>query len=232
MPKAIKKRTKKKDVVTETEVKDRLVEIKDKLREKQRTVVAYSIFAGIIIIVIAGLFYYRYSSGQKSRMTENEAYSYFYGEHLKQPMTTPERMQKALDLFKQAYDYRKSGRLLLYIADSYYEMGKYDEALSSVDRAIKNYSSDKDLLPLAYKMMANIQLKKGNKDEALKTLDRLYTSPGTIYKDYALMESGRILESEGKQSEADAKYKELTDKFKDSPFYAEAKAKLEVKKEG
>ncbi len=232
MPKAIKKRAKKKDVGAETEVKDRLVEIKGRLREKQKTVVTYSVFAGIAIIVIAGLLYYRYSSGEKSRMTENEAYSFYYGEHLKQPMTEPERMQKALDLFKQAYDYKKSGRLLLYIADSYYQLGKYDEALSSVDRLIKNYSSDKDLIPLAYKMAANIQLKKGNKDEALKALDKLYKSPGVIYKDYALMESGRILESEGKKDEADARYKELIDKFKDSPFYQEAKAKLEVKKEG
>jgi predicted negative regulator of RcsB-dependent stress response len=232
MPKAIKKRTKKKEVGAEIEVKDRLVEIKGKLREKQKTVVTYSVFAGIVVIILAGLLYYRYSSGEKSRTTENEAYAYYYGERMKQPMTKPERMQKALDLFKQAYDYRKSGRLLLYIADTYYEMGKYDEALSSVDRAIKNYSSDKDLLPLAYKMTANIQLKKGNKDEALKALDELYKSPGNIYKDYALMESGRIFESEGKKDAADAKYKELTDKFKESPFYGEARAKLEVKKEG
>jgi predicted negative regulator of RcsB-dependent stress response len=232
MPKAIKKRTKKKEVGAETEVKDRLVEIKGRFREKQKTVMIYSVIAGIVIIVIAGLLYYRYSAGEKSRMTENEAYSYYYGEHMKQPITTPERMKKALDLFKQAYDYRKSGRLLLYIADSYYELGKYDDALSSVNSLIRNYSSDKDLLPLAYKMTANIQFKKGNKDEALKALDKLYKSPGTIYKDYALMESGRILESEGKKDEADAKYRELTDKFKDSPFYEEARAKLEVKKEG
>ncbi len=232
MPKAIKKRTRKKEVGTDIEVQDKLAEIKGRLREKQKTVTTYSVIAGIVIIVLAGLLYYRYSSGEKSRTTENEAYNYYYGEHMKQPMTGPERLQKALDLFKKAYDYRKSGRLLLYIANSYYELGKYDDALSSVDSLVRNYSSDKDLLPLAYKMMANVQLKKGNKDEALKALNKLYTSTGDIYKDYALMESARILEGEGKKDEAAAKYRELTEKFKDSPFFGEAKAKLEVKTEG
>jgi hypothetical protein len=73
-------------------------------------------------------------------------------------------------------------------------------------------------------------MKKGNKAEALKALDALYKSGGTIYKDLALVESARILENEGKKDEALAKYKELADKFKDSPFLAEAQAKIAEKK--
>jgi predicted negative regulator of RcsB-dependent stress response len=232
MPRPIKKRVKKKEVETETEVKDKLSELKSQLREKQKAVMAYSITAGAIIVVLAGILYYRYSSGEKSRLAENEAYNYYYGEHLRQPMARQEQVQKALDLFKKAYDYRKSPRLLLYIANSYYELGKYDDALASLNDFVKKDSSDQDLLPLAYKMMADTQLQKGNKEGALKTLNTLYTSPGKIYKDFALMASARILESEGKTSEAAAKYKELTEKFKNSPFYETAKAKLEAKKEG
>ncbi len=232
MPRPIKKRVKKKEVQTEIEVKDKLTELRDRLREKQRTVMAYSIAAGVIIIVLAGFLYYRYSSGENSRLAENEAYNYYYGEHLKQPMAKQEQMQKALDLFKKAYDYRNSARLLLYIANSYYELGKYDDALASINDFVKKYSSDQDLLPLAYKMTANIQLQKGNKEEAVKALDTLYKSPGTIYKDFALMESARILESEGKTGDAAAKYRELTEKFKDSPYYQQAESKLQPKKEG
>jgi predicted negative regulator of RcsB-dependent stress response len=232
MPRPIKKRVKKKEIQTEVEVKDKLSELKSQLREKQKAVLAYSVAAGVIIVVLAGALYYRYSSGEKSRLAENEAYNYYYGEHLKKPMARQEQLQKALDLFKKAYDDRKSPRLLLYIANSYFELGKYDDALASLNDFIKKDSQDQDLLPLAYKMMADVQLQKGNKEGALKTLNTLYTSPGNIYKDFALVESARILESEGKTSEAAAKYRELTDKFKDSPFYEAAKAKLEVKKEG
>jgi predicted negative regulator of RcsB-dependent stress response len=232
MPRPIKKRVKKKEVQTEVEVKDKLSELKSQFREKQKAVMAYSIASGVIIVLLAGILYYRYWSGEKSRLAENEAYNYYYGEHLKTPIARQEQLQKALDLFKKAYDDRKSPRVLLYIANSYFELGKYDDALASLNDFIKKDFHDQNLLPLAYKMMANVQLQKGNKEGALKTLNTLYTSPGNIYKDFALMESGRILESEGKAGEAAAKYRELTDKFKNSPFYEEAKAKLEVKKEG
>ena len=79
--------------------------------------------------------------------------------------------------------------------------------------------------------MAAIQLIKGDKEAALKTLDTLYKS-GTILQDYALVEAGRILEKDGKKEEAAAKYKELTEKFPGSPFVEEAKTKLGEKKEG
>jgi outer membrane protein assembly factor BamD (BamD/ComL family) len=46
------------------------------------------------------------------------------------------------------------------------------------------------------------------------------------------MESARLLEKEGKIEEAKKKYKELTEKFPNSPFTDEAKAKLSEKKEG
>jgi predicted negative regulator of RcsB-dependent stress response len=87
---------------------------------------------------------------------------------------------------------------------------------------------------MAYRQLASVQLKMGNKPEALKTLDTLYRTDGEIFKDLALIESARILEGDGKKDEATAKYKELTEKYKSSPFADEAKAKLGVteKKEG
>jgi predicted negative regulator of RcsB-dependent stress response len=231
MPRPIKKRVQKKEVQTETEVTDKLAELKGRLMEKQKAVMAYSIAAGVIILVLVGILYYRYSSGDRARIAENEGYNYYYGEHLKEQMPRQAQVQKAMDLFKKAYDNRKSPRLLLYIANSYYELGKYDDALTTLNDFVKKDAQDYELLPLAYKMMANIQLQKGDKEGALKTLNTLYTSPGGIYKDYALVESARILESEGKTAEAQAKYKELADKFKDSPYYEGVKAKLEAKKE-
>lgn len=230
MPRVIKKKTKKKNVGVETEVADRLSGIKDRLKEKQKTVLSYSAGAAAVIIVVAGVIFYQYSEGEKARKLENDAYGVYYNEYQKQPISTPERYQKALDLFQQAYNKKKSARLLLYIASADAELGKYDDALKGLDRLTKDYASDKDVLPLAYQKMADIQLKKGNKAEALKALDALYKSNGTIYKDLALVESARILESEGKKDEALSKYKELTDKFKDSPFIAEAAAKLAEKK--
>jgi predicted negative regulator of RcsB-dependent stress response len=225
MPKAIKKRVKKKNIDATADVADRLSDIKDKLREKQKTFLTYVIAAVVIVFAVAGTSLYRYSTGEKARGIEYEGYKMYYGEYAKIPLSGQERYQKALDLFKQAYGVRKSARALFYIANCYYELGRYDEALTTLSDFIKEYPEDKDLLPLAYEKLATAQLKKGNKQEALKTLDTLYRLPGSVYKDTALFESAGILESEGRKEEALAKYSEIVAKYKDSPFYEEAKAK-------
>ena len=230
MPRVIKKKAKKKNVGVETEVVDRLSDIKDQLKEKQKTVLTYGVVIAVAIVAVAGFFFYQYSEGEKARQLEYEAYKVYYNEFQKQPVSPQARYQQALDLFQQAYNKKKSARLLLYIASANAELGKYDEALKGLDQLVKNYSADKDVLPLAYQKMADIQIKKGNKSEALKALDALYKSNSSIYKDLALIESARLLESDGKQEEALAKYKELADKFKDSPFLGEAQAKIAEKK--
>ena len=79
-------------------------------------------------------------------------------------------------------------------------------------------------------MMAMIYIKKGDTNEAMKTLDTLINLSGDIYKDFALMEYGRLLEKEGKTDEADKKYQELITRFPNSPFAGEAKAKIAAEK--
>jgi predicted negative regulator of RcsB-dependent stress response len=228
MPKAIKKKAKKKSL-TEPDVQEKLLDMKAIFEEKQKKIALYGVALLAVILVVGGIFIYKYRSDEKARQLEYKGYKAFYNEYSKQSEPDQQRFQKALDFFKEAYEARKTPRVLLYIANSYYGLGKYDQALSTLDDFVKTYSDNGDLVPLAYKEMADIQLRKGNREDALKTLDKLYNSPGGIFRDYALMESGRILESEGKKQEAMVKYREITDQFKSSPFYKEAKAKLEEK---
>jgi len=231
MPRAIKKKASKKNIQTETEIRDALGNIKDTLKKRQKTVLIYSLIGLSAVLVFAVILFYQYTEGQKSRQLETSAYNTYYNLGQQKNMSKEEQYQKALDLFKQAYSKRKSPRVLLFIASSYVELGKYDDALKTLTDFTKKYSNARSLLPLAYKEMAAVQLLKGDKEAALKTLDTLYKS-GTILQDYALVEAGRILEKDGKKEEAAAKYKELTEKFPGSPFLEEAKTKLGEKKEG
>jgi predicted negative regulator of RcsB-dependent stress response len=233
MPKAIKKKAvKQKNVGSEIEATERLYDIKNRLMDKQKKLVTYGLGAAAVFILGAGIMIYQNIEKESSRKLEYDAYKVYYNQYQKKPLTPQEQFQKSLDLFKQAYAKKKSARVLLYIANSNYELGRLDDAIANLNEFTKTYASEKELLPLAYHKMAGIQLKKGNQAEALKALDTLSKSSGYIYKDYALVETARILESQGKKEEAAAKYKELTDKFKESPFLEEAKSKLGEKKAG
>ena len=232
MPKAIKRKKKHKDIAVETEVQDRISDIKELMKRKQKAVIMYGSVAAIGVAVVVGLLFYKYTSDEKAHQLEYEAYKVYHGEYQKNPLSKQEQFSKASDLFNQAYSKSKSPRLLLYIASCYSEAENYPDALKTLDIFFNKHSSEKNLLPLAYKQAASLHLKMGNKAEALKALDTLYKLQGDIFKDLALIETARILEGDGKKDEATAKYKELTEKFKDSPFIDEATAKLGEKKEG
>jgi predicted negative regulator of RcsB-dependent stress response len=231
MPKAIKKKTKKGDVGSEAEIKDVLEDIKDKLQKKQKTVLIYGLIGLSAVFVLAVILFSQYSADKKSRQLENRAYNIYYNVNQGQSVSKQEQYRQALDLFQQAYKKQKSPRVLLYIASSQAELEQYDEALKTLNTLIKKHANARDLVPLAYKKIAAIQLIKGDKDAALNTLDTLEKG-GALLQDYALIEAGRILEKDGKTAEAEAKYRQLTEKFPGSPYAEEAKAKLGTKEEG
>ena len=231
MPRPIKKKASKKDAGAEVELTSVIENMKDTLKKKQKAVLTYSLIAISAVLVLAVIIFYQHTADQKSRELESRAYNVYYNLYQKKSMSKQEQYQQALDLFQQAYNKQKSPRVLLYVASCYFELEKYDDALKTLNTFTKKHANAKDLLPLVYQKIAAIQLIKGDKEAALKTLDTIYKSGG-IYQDYALIESGRILEQEGKKEEATAKYKELTLKFPESPFVGEAKTKLGEKKEG
>jgi len=233
MPKAIKKRASKKIGTTESDVKDRLAGLKDSLKDKKKTVLRYGAIVLIVLLVIPGFLFYDYAAKKKARTLAYEAYKTYQNISQTQPLSKEDRYKKALDLFKTSYDTRKSPYVLMYIAGCFYELGNYDEAIKTLKDFIQRYSTEEDLLPLAYEKLSMAYERKGDSTEAMKTLETLYNLKGTsIYKDLALMESARLLEREGKRDEAMKKYKELAEKFPNSPFSDEAKAKLGEKKEG
>jgi predicted negative regulator of RcsB-dependent stress response len=231
MPRAIKKKARKKGVGSEGEIQDVFTDIKDKLQKKQKTILVYSLIGLSAILVLGIILFSQYSADQKSRELEKRAYNIYYNLNQNKSLSKQEQYQQALDLFLQAYSKQKSPRVLLYIASSYFELERYDDALKTLNDFTKKHANAKALLPITYQKIAAIQLIKGDKEAALKTLDTLYKS-ATIYQDYALIETGRLLEKDDKKTEAAAKYKELIEKFPGSPFVEEAKAKLGEKKEG
>jgi predicted negative regulator of RcsB-dependent stress response len=231
MPRPIKKKARKKEIGSEVEIQGVLTNLKDTLKKKQRTVLIYSLIGLSAIVVLAVILFSQYTADQKARQLETSAYNTYYNLYPKKNISKQEQYQQALELFQRSYSTQKSPRVLLYVASCYYELEKYDDALKTLNDFTKRHANAKDLLPIALQKIAAIQLIKGDKDAALKTLDALYKS-GPLYQDYALIESGRLLEKEGKKAEATAKFKELAEKFPGSPFFDEAKTKLGDKKEG
>lgn len=225
MPKIIKKRIVKKAHTEEEELKETVEDIREKLKERQRTLVyAIGIFFIAVISIVAFIVYQKTSS-TKALELEFEAYKLFHGDDQTSFIAPSERYQKALDLFKKSYETKKKPATLLYMANSNYEIGNYDEAIKNLNTLVNKFSEPK-IVSLSYYKMAMAYLKKGDTDNALASLNAILSIKNGTLQDIALLEAGKILELTGKSEEAKSKYRELMDKFPKSELLNEAKMRL------
>lgn len=229
MPKSIKRKVVKK-TSSGTEVTGVISKLKESAAKRKKAMLAavgaVLIFAG----AISGFFIYNSAMKTKAQKLEYEGYKMYYGLYQPQALAGEEQYKKALEFFKKAYATKKSPVSLFYIANCYYETGRYEEALNTLRQLNREFPDDERFVPLSYYKMAMASLKKRNNDEALKSLDILYRYKTGAYKDLSLLESARILEAQGKADEAQKKYEELTKNFPQSPFAEEAQIKVGEKK--
>jgi len=221
MPKAIKKRAEKK-AHKEEDLRETVTDIKERLKQRQRTLV-YAL-AGFLVAAISTVVVtvHLKTSKAKASELEFEGYKLYYSDEQTLGMTSFERRQKALEMFKKSYAAKKTPYVLFYIANCYYELGNYDEAVKTLNELNSEFS-DARINSLAYYKIAMAYLKKGETDNALNALKSLYSIKGATLGDMALLEWGKILESQGKKEEAQEKYKELINKFPKSALLEEAK---------
>lgn len=232
MPKVIKKKVIKQVKNDEQEIRNILHSSKDFVAEKKKVLVPIAAAAAIIVIVAAGFLIYRSNMNKKAEALEYEAYKIYYTAHQKLPLQlrTTEQYQKALELFRKAYDTKKSAISLYYIANCYYDIGKYDDTLATLKELNERFPDDERFVPLAYYKMAAASLKKADKATALKYLQIIYSYKTSSFKDLSIIESAKILDSLGKKDEADKKYEEMAKSFPNSPFAGELLARQQGEK--
>ncbi|MBF0591404.1 MAG: tetratricopeptide repeat protein [Nitrospirae bacterium] len=221
MPRQIKKKIAKK-----LEPENELIGVVERFKEfydthKREMLIAEVVIASIIILSITVWGYVAFS--RKAALSEQFAgYTTYHNLYQKgDPKNEPkkeQRYQKALEDFQKAYEKGKSPVTLFYIASTYYEMGKKDEAEKTLLELNKQYANDQDILPLSlYKLF---ELYKGSEklDKAVETLNQLERLHTPIYKDVVLYQMAEILKKQGKEDEGKKKMEELEKNYPQSPY--------------
>ncbi len=232
MPKPIKKRVQKRNI-GEREVISLYEKFVDYYFENKKTVYLGAALAVLFIAIVTGLIFYNKKLTEQAATLQYEGYKLYHNLYQEDGKKADEAvLKKALEKFREAYDKKKSPITLLYIANTQFALGQDEEALKTLNKFIKKYSGNKDLLPLAYYKIAAIQMKEGRKEEALKTLDTLYNLKASPFlKDIALHDSASILEKMGRKEEALKKYELLAKEYPQSPYYQLAVSKVEKEAE-
>ncbi len=223
MPKLIKKRLDKEE--QEGDLRETIGDIRERMKERQRTLI-YGLVAFVVAIsIIVSFVVYKRVTAAKALDFEAKGYAFFYGAPDNSSLPPAERYKKALEMFRLSYEAKKNPVVLLYVANCLYEMGNYDEAISTLKKLNAEFS-DLNVVPLSYFKLAMAYEKKNDLPNALEALKSVYSIKNAPLQDLALLESGKIFEAQGKADDAKNAYRELIKRFPRSPLVDEAKARL------
>lgn len=228
MPKIIKRRFE--DDERDEDLKETIGDIRERIKVKQKTLVYAMIGFLVVAALVIGVVVNSRVTTSRAAELAAEGYTVFHGDYAASPVPPAERYKKALALFRESYDKKKSAPVLLYIAYSQYELGNYDDAIKSLKELIDTFT-DPQVVPLAYLKTASAHMKKNDAEKALAALKDLASIKSSPLQDVALLEIGKILESQGKSDEAKNAYRDLVTKFPKSALVNEAKARLGEKQE-
>jgi tetratricopeptide (TPR) repeat protein len=224
MPKPIKKKLARPAPVDE-DFDSVISKIGDAVEKRQRQLVAAAVAFLLVVAVSVGLYVYKASVRSEAQRLEYEGYKHYFGLYEQTPAPEAERLNRALESFQKAYEKRESPYSLLYVANCYFALGKYDDAVSTLWELNRKFPDDERFVPLAYYKMAMVQMKAGKNEDALKSLEVLYGYRTESYRDLALVEAARLLEDMGRTEEASEKYGLITRNYPGSFFFDEASAK-------
>jgi len=118
-------------------------------------------------------------------------------------------------------------KALYYKGMSLANLGRYDEAIDTLDRLVRDYPRD-FLAPMARYEMARVREEEGKPREALTYFQALAVDPGgTLAPEEGILGIARCHEALGDTEEALRTYQRILVEFPDSPYLPDARAKID-----
>lgn len=148
-----------------------------------------------------------------------------------------ENLKKAIGLYRQVIEQHPRAPVapmaLYHLGNALVQANDLAGAVEAYQRYIAAYGSNKVLLGLVYQRLGFVHLLNGDREQAVKAFSAILEVPGSLNKDQAIFELGKLEESQSRPEGALARYQDLTKSYPNSPFASEAAVRikaLEVKK--
>jgi len=198
----------------------------DAIKGRQRQVIIISAAIVAIAVIVIVLKLYNSSQNNKAHELEMKADSIYYSVNPDNPLLQTEKWKQALELYKQSVDVKATPTALFLTGNCYYNLGDYENAIKQYNTFAGKFGNDNIILPLVYQKLVSAYYKTGKNDTAADTLSKLSKIRNGAFRDTALSMEASHYEETGDSAKAQEKYKELVSEFPNSPWSAEAAAKV------
>jgi len=240
---AYKIRIQKKKEMAPAQIASRSEEILGRILDNPKL-----IWGGIALaILIGGSVYFKQFSDKQADeaawLMESEASTLFHDppplpepveegeEEVAEELLDPEeRLKKASALYEEIiekYPANDVAAIALFESGNiFYKLQEYGKAEERLKSFIEKYPRQSGLVAIAHLKLAYLYQVRGDDDAALNHFRTVYELPDSPSRDQAGFELARALEAGEKNDEANAIYTDISEGILESPWGAEAKARL------
>ncbi|MGQ0812558.1 MAG: tetratricopeptide repeat protein [Nitrospiraceae bacterium] len=208
------------------------------LQEHRRTVVTGAVVLFVAAAAVGGVIWFDRQTAQSALELDHEATRHYLTRPSDQPEKADSNLKQALALYRQIVDQYPRTSIaplaLYHLGNGLVQANDIAGAIEAYKRFVLLYSSNPTLLGLVHQRLGYAYLLRGEPDQAAKAFTAALQLPGSLNKDHALFELGKLEEGQSRPEGALAHYQELIRTHPNSPFASEAAVRvkvLEVKKD-
>ncbi len=200
----------------------------------------------LALLIGGGVYFKQFSDQQADEaawLIESEASKLFHDppplpepveegeEEIAEELLAPEgRFKKASELYDEIIEKYPANNVaaiaLFESGNAFYKLKDYDKAEERLKSFIEKYPRQEGLVAISHLKLAYLYQVKLNDNAALSHFRAVYEMPDSNSRDQAGFELARVLEASGKNDEANAIYTDISEGSSESPWGAEAKARL------
>jgi outer membrane protein assembly factor BamD (BamD/ComL family) len=185
--------------------------------------------AGLLILVggiVWGVMWYDASNTRKAQDLEREATLHYLTRPANDPQKTDLNLKEAITLYQRVVDEfprTPTAPLALFsLGNAYLQKNEVDSAIGAYQRFLANYGGNVALLGLVQQKLGYSYLLKGDREKAMKAYAAILEIPGSLNRDSALFELGRLEEDQSQLDKALTHFQDLIKTYPNSPFASEA----------
>jgi outer membrane protein assembly factor BamD (BamD/ComL family) len=201
--------------------------------EHNRTSVLIGLLVAVLAIAaVAGALWYENRQDAAAADLYREAITLYLDRPADNPAKADEHLKQAIEKFRQlAEQYPRShgAQLALFqLGNALVQHNELKSGIEAYNKYVSTYGTNKMMLGLVYQRMAYAHLLNNDREAAVKAFTMVATLPGTLNKDQALFELGRLEEAASRPEGALAHYQDLVKIFPSSPFAGEATVRMKA----
>ncbi|MGH7254498.1 MAG: tetratricopeptide repeat protein, partial [Nitrospirales bacterium] len=201
--------------------------------QRRKAEVGIAVLIMVVVTVVVGIVVWQDSRhAREAERLEAEATRLFLDRTEDQPKFSPEQLERAVALYRQVveeYPHSPSAPIALFrLGNALVNQQDYDGAVAAYRNFTERYGDHPILFGLVQQRLGYAYLLKGDRDKAVEAFSTVLDIPGTLNKDQALFEVGKLEEAQGRHVEAMAHYVELKEKYQNSPYVGEAQMRIKA----